>query len=634
MCRTSKSYFMKHAYTVLALLCCMPILSCSSDKEEPRPLPPLIRLDAIEAGYTSLRFSLTCSQAEQVAYMLLADNDPLPAASELLASGTPFRVGDTEPVTLTGLEEQTAYTVVAAARNGTLCSEVRTLKMSTQPFDVLVAGTRGLGGYYAGELTGGRNGHYSLNISDIVWEDDVATSAGYQFMLSIHSELAADAGRAEPAPGTYTFDATGSYDKFTLDNRFTLWSKTDDSGVQAASGTITDGTLTLEKLRDGSYRATARLTTDAGERCKVCWDGPIRWIDNTTPPLADQRLEAQHARVSYYGTDAVRNPDTDLWSLELYDDLEHATQGMFIQCYTPVADDPLNPQLPVGTFTVAGAGSTEAWHYTPGEILLTERSGTYLIVLLNGHEQDYYCTGGTIDVRETDGLYTIACDLTTNYNTRVTGGYTGTIEVDNEYMPVVSEDLTVTCDRIYHDKLFYYTFGGSYNYNFMLCDTSFTELGVPDNGGPANIVSFDLYAAEAPVDGVPAVPDGTYTLGGMRAGQMSKGFTYGIHYDEKGKQCQKVTFAEGTLTVSSTDGVYRLELECRTNEGYRYVCRYQGELSYDAATTTLSATADKDLRGWAPAALRHASFGNSTSTCLPDVPDTCCGRLMRRDALR
>lgn len=119
---------MKHAYMVLALLCCMPILSCSSDKEEARPLPPLIRLDAVEAGYTSLRFSLTCSQAEQVAYMLLADNDPLPAASELLASGTQFRVGDTEPVTLTGLEEQTAYTVVAAARNGALCSEVRALK--------------------------------------------------------------------------------------------------------------------------------------------------------------------------------------------------------------------------------------------------------------------------------------------------------------------------------------------------------------------------------------------------------------------------------------------------------------------------------------------------------------------------
>lgn len=608
---------MKHAYMAFALICCMPILSCSNDKEEvePQPLPPLIRLDAVEADYTSLSFSLTCSQAEQAAYMLLTDNDPVPTASELLASGTQVRIGDTEPITVTGLAEQTDYTVVAAAGKGALCSEVQSLKMRTQSFDVLVTGTRGLGGYYAGELTGGQNGHYSLNISDIVWEDDMAMSAGYQFMLSIHSDLAADADHAEPAPGTYTVDVTGSYAKFTLDNRFTRWSATDDSGKQAASGTVTEGTLTLEKGQDGSYRATARLTTDAGERCKVTWDGPIRWINNTTPPYADQRLEAQHALVSYYGTDAVRNPDTDMWSLELYDDLEQATQGMFIRCYTPVSDTPLNPQLPVGTFTVAEAGSTEAWHYMPGEILLTERSGTYLIVIAKGHQQDYYCTGGTIVVSAADGEYSITCDLTTNYDTRITGGYTGPIAVTNEFMPLVQEDLTVNCDRVYQNKLTCFAMGNTYNYNFMLCDTEFTEPNVPDNGGPANIVSFDLYTDVAPVDGMRVIPDGTYTLGGgMRAGQLSKGFTYGIHYNEKGKQCQKITFSEGTLTVSSTDGVYSMVLDCLTNQGYRFVCNYEGELPFGSKIKSSGVFADKDPWALVQAASPVATFGTGAAS--------------------
>lgn len=572
---------MKHAFVAIALLCSIPIMSCSDNEEEgPRTLPPLIRLDAIDSGPTSLRFSVTCTQAEQAAYMVLRASDPVSTAAELLASGTALEIGDFSPIDLSGLEEHTDYAIVAAARNGDLVAEVQTLKMSTRAYDAIVEGTRGIGGYYAAELTGGTNGHFSLNISDIVWEDEVAASAGYQFMLSFHSDLAADASCAEPAMGTYVVDPTGSFGKFTLDTRFTKWSATDDEGNGIGNGTVASGTLTLEKGADDTYRATALLMTDADSWCKVTWNGPIAWIDNTAPLITDQHLAAHHARVGYFGTNAVRNPDTDLWRLELYDDLDHATQGMFIQCYTPVADDPLKPVLPSGTFNVAGQDETNAWTFTPGELLFVDRSGTYLIVVSKGQEQDYFCTGGTIVISQQDDEYTIACDLTTTYRTRVSGGYTGPIEVQNEYMPLVEEDLTVHCDRVYQDKLSYYTFGGSYNYNFVLCDTSFSEPNVPDNGGPANIVSIDLYTDVAPVDGEPVIPDGTYTLGGMRAGNIAKGFTYAIHYDQKGRQCQKIVFSEGSLTVSRTDGTYRMTLDCQTNQGYRFLSQFEGELPF------------------------------------------------------
>lgn len=622
---------MKHAYVAIALLCCISALSCSSDDGGTQTPLPLIRLDAVETRPVSLSFTITCSQAEQVAYALQLAGDAVPAASELLAGGTQTEPGDTAPIVLTGLKEQTDYTVVAAARNGDLLSEVQVLRMSTRPFDVLVEGTRGIGGYYANELTGGRNGHYSLNISDIVWENDEAASAGYQFMLSFHSDLAADADRAEPAPGTYTVDATSSYGKFSIDTRFSKWNATDDSGANAGSGTFTSGTLTLEKEQDGSYRATACLMTSAEQYCKATWTSSINWINNTTPAFADQQLEAHHAFVNYYGMDALRNPDTDRWQIELYDDIDQATQGMFIQCYTPVADDPLKPTLPTGTFTVAGQDATAAWSYTPGDVLLTEKTGTYLIVMINGYEQDYYCTGGTIAVTEEEGRYTIACDLTTNYNTRITGGYTGAIEVKNEYMPLVDEDLTVECDRVYQNKLNYYSFAGSYNYNFVICDTEFTEPNKPDNGGPANIVSFDLYTDVAPVDGTLAIPDGTYTLGGMRAGQLSKGFTYGIHYNEKGRQCQKITFSEGSLTVSSTEGVYRFTLDCQTNSGHRYVCNFEGVLPFGNTEKSAFAFPEKSLRGRLPRVVFEA--GQPAPEAAPFAADAS-GRLLRQDALR
>lgn len=455
--------------------------------------------------------------------------------------------------------------------------------MTTRAADERINATQATGAYFGNELSGGASGDYLLDLSDIPWAEGVATGAGHRMVFCLHSDLATDADRAAPAEGEYTFDATSTGAAFTFDDKLSFWNEADEAGIEAGSGQFTQGSLTIGRDEDGTYRIEGYVTTDRDEIYALAWRGPIEWTDRTTPPMKDQQVELNEALVFYGGVDHLRNPDTDHWKIELYDDTSHATRGLMLDFYTSVAADPLAPELPKGTFSAGSDEGVEAGTYVPGSLLLTNLLGTYLVTIIRDHYQYYYCNGGSFTISDEAGEAVIDCDLTTTIGTKVTGTYRGNPTIENEFRPIRNEDLDFVADRLHNEGITYLKLGGLHNYLFMLCDARIVD-GVPVEGGPANLVSIDLYSDVAPADGNPAVPEGTYTFSRPnKAGTFSRAFTYGYHWNDEGRQSQKIMLKEGTLTLTRSGETYSLLLDAVTDQNKRLVCRYEGPLPYRKA---------------------------------------------------
>jgi hypothetical protein len=109
---------MKIKNLLLALLA-LPLLFVACDNDNPQVdelLDPTVAVTAGEATENSLTFTVTSTDAEKVAY-LVVEGAEAPTASEVLANGTSIEVNKSVSLTATDLKAETEYTIVAAAQN-------------------------------------------------------------------------------------------------------------------------------------------------------------------------------------------------------------------------------------------------------------------------------------------------------------------------------------------------------------------------------------------------------------------------------------------------------------------------------------------------------------------------------------
>ena len=109
---------MKIKNLLLALLA-LPLFFVACDNDNPQVdelLDPTVEVTAGEATENSLTFTVTSTDAEKVAY-LVVEGAEAPTASEVLANGTSIEVNKSVALTATDLKAETEYTIVAAAQN-------------------------------------------------------------------------------------------------------------------------------------------------------------------------------------------------------------------------------------------------------------------------------------------------------------------------------------------------------------------------------------------------------------------------------------------------------------------------------------------------------------------------------------
>lgn len=123
------------SFYLWSLLLITPPLAGSgcSDGPDDKPVNPEIKIEAGQSAPTSVSFTLSASDADQMAY-LIAQSDGIAPVSTAEAAFTVGKVIDgsaATPITVDELMSETAYTIYAAARSGERYSELRTLEVTT-----------------------------------------------------------------------------------------------------------------------------------------------------------------------------------------------------------------------------------------------------------------------------------------------------------------------------------------------------------------------------------------------------------------------------------------------------------------------------------------------------------------------
>ena len=101
------------------VLFALPLLFVACDKDNPvvdEVKDPTVAVTAGESTENSIAFTITSTDAEKVAY-LVVEGAEAPTASEVLTNGTAVEANKSVELTASELKAETEYTIVAAAQN-------------------------------------------------------------------------------------------------------------------------------------------------------------------------------------------------------------------------------------------------------------------------------------------------------------------------------------------------------------------------------------------------------------------------------------------------------------------------------------------------------------------------------------
>ena len=117
---------------LLYFLVALPMLFVACEENAPvdEVKNPTIELTAGEATEFTLSFTITTTEATDVAWLAIEASETTPTASEVLANGTKVEANKSVECTATELEDGTEYTIVAAVKNSKAV-EKKEIKMTT-----------------------------------------------------------------------------------------------------------------------------------------------------------------------------------------------------------------------------------------------------------------------------------------------------------------------------------------------------------------------------------------------------------------------------------------------------------------------------------------------------------------------
>lgn len=130
----------KYALLLLATLT-LGLYSCEKENEQlTNEEQPVISLEKSSEGINSLSFKVKTTHTSEARYMVLEDEETVPTLETILSEGTEIELAEdgTATVTVEGLDAETSYKVVAAAKNIAKKAGSNTLYVTTLAPETLV----------------------------------------------------------------------------------------------------------------------------------------------------------------------------------------------------------------------------------------------------------------------------------------------------------------------------------------------------------------------------------------------------------------------------------------------------------------------------------------------------------------
>ena len=279
---------------LLFLLLAMPLAfaACETpDQPVDEVKDPTVAITVGEATESSIAFTITTADADEVKYLVVESAEGTPTATEVLSNGTAAEVNVEAGCYVAELKAETEYTIVAAAKNAKAVAKAEA-KMTTKKggdepvpptpgdeYDVTFTANEAHIEYYGDQFSPGYN--YYVILSDVgmeLTENEMSfKETGIYYLLDLYAADSAENNNYTVPNGKYKAATSSAAGTFGI-------------GDYGAGLNIVDGVPTYYIYADGEVvvsdgKIEAVITMDDGAKHKITFEGSLYFGGNGEEPV-------------------------------------------------------------------------------------------------------------------------------------------------------------------------------------------------------------------------------------------------------------------------------------------------------------------------------------------------------------
>lgn len=279
---------------LLFLLLAMPLAfaACETpDQPVDEVKDPTVAITVGEATESSIAFTITTADADEVKYLVVESAEGTPTATEVLSNGTAAEVNAEAGCYVAELKAETEYTIVAAAKNSKAVAKAEakmTTKKGGEPnpptppvdeYDVTFTANEAHIEYYGDQFSPGYN--YYVILSDVgmeLTENEMSfKDTGIYYLLDLYAADSAENNNYTVPNGKYKAATSSAAGTFGI-------------GDYGAGLNIVDGVPTYYIYADGEVvvsdgKIEAVITMDDGAKHKITFEGSLYFGGNGEEPV-------------------------------------------------------------------------------------------------------------------------------------------------------------------------------------------------------------------------------------------------------------------------------------------------------------------------------------------------------------
>ncbi len=395
---------------------------------------------------------------------------------------------------------------------------------------------------------------------------------GYVLRCDIWSSISAEHTNAIIPEGTYTSNVGRKNGTFNTELTFATFNEEKVGDLYRIKQLLTnDGVITVKHTSDG-YDIRAELTTTDGDKYIYSYQGPITLRDMSGEGdkydnghiKANLDIQTKRVTKQLFGS----GDNYDNYVLRCFDSEKITGDGLYpkgtghkiqLDLYTAKGADI------TGTYKVGERREYTAGTFYPGVWLGVQAMGTFCMQIDETYKSRFCAIqDGKINIsKNSDGTYTVRCDLTDSDGYSVKTSWTGEIEdfkVMDEPQTTLTADITMNptlCSEINYYGDYYANGAANYGIGF----TTDTETLAIDFIAPAG-------------NNADALPEGTFTVSTSKEpGTITPGSigisdaepTCYIRYEQSNGQLfakDKAPVAGGTMQIKrNADGTHTVTFD-------------------------------------------------------------------------
>lgn len=269
---------------------------------------PTVAITVGEATESSIAFTITSTDADEVKYLVVESTEGTPTATEVLTNGTAAETNAEAGCYVSELKAETEYTIVVAAKNAkaVVKAEVKmtTKKGGEEPvpptpgdeYDVTFAAKEAHIEYYGDQFSPGYN--YYVILSDVgveLTENEMSfKDNGIYYILDLYAADSAENNNYTVPNGTYKAATSFAAGTFGL-------------GDYGAGLNIVEGVPTYYLYADGEVvvsdgKIEAVITMEDGVKHKITFEGSLYFGGNgeePEPPTPGDEFSATHTATKW-----------------------------------------------------------------------------------------------------------------------------------------------------------------------------------------------------------------------------------------------------------------------------------------------------------------------------------------------